>query len=147
MDKTQASVLGTRLFVIAALAVAAWAMVFKTGVASSDQAGIVLLLPDQVDSWLGVEILFCPDRKCGGQFVASPLETPTTCPRCGAALDTMTWAERDMLPGDTGLIRKYYSRPGHRDPIQTTIVLSGDDRSSIHRPQVCMTAAGHEFVL
>jgi len=50
-----------------------------------------------------------------------------------------------MLPDDTGLVRKYYSLPGNRDGIYTTIVLSGDDRSSIHRPQVCLTAAGNEI--
>lgn len=146
MDHTQKSFLGVRLFVIAALAVAAWAMVFKTGVASSDEAGILLHLPEQVDGWTGVELLFCSSRSCGGQFTAARLENAAVCPRCGAPLDTMTWGERDMLPQDTGLIRKYYTRPGGREPIHATIVLSGDDRSSIHRPQVCMTAAGHDII-
>jgi hypothetical protein len=47
----------------------------------------------------------------------------------------MNWAERSMLPADTGLVRKYYARPGNRDGVHATIVLSGDDRSSIHRPR------------
>lgn len=145
MDNTQKSIYGARLFVIVALAVAAWAMVFKTGVATSDEAGIVMHLPDQVDGWAGVDLLFCPDRNCGGQYAASQLEDPTTCPGCGATLGNMNWAERSMLPADTGLVRKYYARPGNRDGLHATIVLSGDDRSSIHRPQVCMTAAGHEI--
>ncbi len=145
MDQNQKSFSGARLFVIAALAVAAWAMVFKTGVASSDEAGVLLLLPDHVETWSGVELLFCSDRRCGGQYAATELES-LDCPECGQPLDTMTWAERAMLPADTGLVRKYYARPGNRDPIHATIVLSGDDRSSIHRPQVCMTAAGHEII-
>ena len=146
MDKMQTSALGPRLFVIAALAAAAWALVYKTGIANSDEAGIVLHLPEQVGDWLGTDLLFCPNRECGGQYVSGQLDNSATCPRCGAALGNMNWAERSMLPADTGLVRKYYERPGGQVPLHATIVLSGDDRSSIHRPQVCMTAAGHEIV-
>ena len=145
MDKIQTSFLGVRLFVIAAFAVSAWALIYKTGVANTDEAGIVLRLPAQVADWRGTDLLFCPNRNCGGQYVPAQLEDPTTCPRCGAPLGNMNWAERSMLPADTGLVRKYYERPGHRDGLHATIVLSGDDRSSIHRPQVCMTAAGNEI--
>ena len=145
MEHTQKSVFGSRLFLIAAFAVAAWALIYKTGVATSDEAGIVLHLPEQVGEWQGLDILFCPDRACGGQYFSSQLEDPTTCPQCGAKLGNMNWAERAMLPADTGLVRKYYSIPGNRSGIHATIVLSGDDRSSIHRPQVCMTAAGNEI--
>lgn len=146
MDKTQKSLFGARLFVIVALSVAAWAMVFKTGVASSDEAGIVLYLPEHVGGWHGRELVFCTARDCGGQFIVENLEDPETCPLCGSPLDTMTWAERFMLPADTGLTRRFYIRDGIRDPLHATIVLSGDDRSSIHRPQVCMTAGGHEIM-
>ena len=145
MDPMQKSVLGSRLFVIAALAVAAWAMVYKTGVANSDEAGILLQLPEQVGDWRGENILFCSNRDCGGQYFADELENPAVCPKCGAPMDNMNWAERSMLPADTGLVRKYYSLPGNQDSLYATIVLSGDDRSSIHRPQVCMTAAGNEI--
>lgn len=130
---------------IAALAAGAWALVYKTGVAASDEAGIVLQLPNRVGAWEGVSLLFCPDRTCGAQYIASQVAGATRCPRCGAELGNMNWAERNMLPADTGLVRKYYARPGDRDGLHATIVLSGDDRSSIHRPQVCMTAAGHEI--
>ena len=130
---------------IAALAVAAWAMVHKTGVANSDEAGILLQLPEHVGEWRGSDILFCSSRECNAQYFAAELADPAACPECGSPLGNMNWAERAMLPADTGLVRKYYARAGNRDGIHTTIVLSGDDRSSIHRPQVCMTAAGHEI--
>lgn len=146
MDKTQTAFLGPRLFVIAALAVAAWALVYHTGVANTDEAGVVLQLPDRVGDWQGTSILFCPNRACGDQYFAFQLEDPTRCPKCGQPLDHMNWAERAMLPADTGLVRYFYVRPGNRDGIHASIVLSGDDRSSIHRPQVCMTAAGNEIV-
>lgn len=145
MDKMQKAILGPRLFVIVALAFAAWALVYKTGVANSDEAGIVLRLPDQVADWKGESLLFCPNRDCGGQYIASQLADPTTCPKCGARLSNMNWAERAMLPADTGLVRDYYVRPGNLDGLHASIVLSGNDRSSIHRPEVCMTAAGNEI--
>ena len=145
MEPTQKSSRWPHLFVIAAFAVAGWALVFKTGVAASDEAGIVLQLPAQVGRWGGLDMLFCPDRDCGRQYLAEQLENPNVCPECGAPLGNMNWAERSMLPADTGMARKYYVRPDGRHPIHATIVLSGDDRSSIHRPQVCMTAAGHEI--
>ena len=146
MDQAQKSYFGPRLFVIAALAVAAWALVYKSGVASSDEAGVVMQLPDTVGDWRGVDLLFCSNRKCGAEYIAEQLTDRTVCPKCGAPLSAMNWAERSMLPTDTGLVRKYYTRPGNRDAIQVSIVLSGNDRSSIHRPQVCMTAAGYEIV-
>ena len=146
MDSHQKTFLGPRLAVIAVLAVSAWAQVFKTGVAATDEAGIVLQLPGQVAGWTGVDLLFCPRRECGGQFSAGELAGATHCPRCGALLGNMNWAERAMLPADTGLVRKYYSLPGGQTGIHATIVLSGSDRSSIHRPQVCMTAAGNEIM-
>lgn len=145
MEPMQTPALGPRLFVIAALAVAAWALVYKTGVASSDEAGIVLHLPEQVGDWRGVDLLFCPNRECGAQYTSAQLENPAICPRCGSPLGNMNWAERSLLPADTGLVRKYYERPGGQNPLHATIVLSGNDRSSIHRPQVCMTSAGHEI--
>lgn len=146
MDNLQKSFFGPRLFVIAALAVAAWALVYKTGVASTDEAGIVLALPAQVGPWEGVELLFCTDRNCNRQYAADTVPANAQCPNCGAPLSNMNWAERSMLPADTGLVRKYYSLPNGTSGVHATIVLSGDDRSSIHRPQVCMTAAGHEIM-
>ena len=146
MDILQKSIFGPRLFVIAALAVAAWALVYKTGVATTDEAGIVLELPTRVGSWEGVELLFCTDRNCSRQYAATAVPDGAGCPHCGAPLNTMNWAERSMLPADTGLVRKFYSLPNGAVGVHATIVLSGNDRSSIHRPQVCMTAAGNEIV-
>ncbi len=146
MVKLQTSFLGPRLLVIAALAVAAWAMVFKTGVATSDEAGIVMRLPDQVGPWRGEELLFCSRRQCNASFMARQLQDRTACPQCGAPLSNMTWGERDMLPSDTQLVRKHYTLSVADEGLHASIVLSGNDRSSIHRPQVCMTAAGYDIV-
>lgn len=152
MDKAKKSLIPTRIFALLAIALAAWAVVFHTGVVDTDQAGILLELPESIPPWQGHELLFCSSRSCGHSFFVEALPrdddgTPTdTCPDCGAPLSTMNWAEKAMLPADTGLTRCLYVAPhGGAPTVQATIVLSGNDRSSIHRPQVCMTAAGHEI--
>ena len=83
MEPMQTPALGPRLFVIAALAVAAWALVYKTGVASSDEAGIVLHLPEQVGDWRGVDLLFCPNRECGAQYTWPSSKIPPSAPAAG----------------------------------------------------------------
>jgi EpsI family protein len=52
-------------------------------------------------------------------------------------------AEKEILPPDTGYSRKLYFN--HRDPAKQvflSIVLSGRDRSSIHRPELCLVGQG-----
>lgn len=49
--------------------------------------------------------------------------------------------ERQILPEDTGFARKLYtSLEGHY--VYLSIVLSGGDRSSIHRPELCIVGNG-----
>jgi EpsI family protein len=68
----------------------------------------------------------------------------------------VTRIEREILPPDTGYSRRTYvalHQPGHG--VFLSIVLSGRDRTSIHRPELCVTGQGwtisqqtsHEFSL
>lgn len=55
----------------------------------------------------------------------------------------VTAVERDLLPVDTGYSRRNYAalhQPGHQ--VFLSIVLSGRDRSSIHRPELCVAGQG-----
>ena len=55
----------------------------------------------------------------------------------------VTPTEREILPPDTGFSREIYF--SHRDPSQQvflSIVLSGRDRTSIHRPELCLVGQG-----
>lgn len=55
----------------------------------------------------------------------------------------MDRAEAAILPSDTGLARAGYRDRLQREPaVLASIVLSGSDRSSIHRPELCLTGAG-----
>jgi exosortase len=55
----------------------------------------------------------------------------------------VTAVERETLPPDTGYSRKNYMRLGNaREQVFFSIVLSGRDRSSIHRPELCLIGQG-----
>lgn len=150
MEKDRKQVLLARSFLIAALAAAVWMVRCHSGVVNSDEAGVVLALPERAGNWIGDEMFHCSSLSCGRVFLASTLPSDASagspCPVCGAPLDTMNTAERAMLPRDTGLVRKQYVRPlPPHLPVTASIVLSGNDRTSIHRPQVCMVAAGYDI--
>ncbi len=51
--------------------------------------------------------------------------------------------EREILPADTGFSRKlYHAAADARQRVFLSIVLSGRDRTSIHRPELCLVAQG-----
>jgi EpsI family protein len=55
----------------------------------------------------------------------------------------VTAVERDVLPADTGFSRRTYvdlRQPGHA--VFFSVVLSGRDRTSIHRPELCLVGQG-----
>ena len=54
---------------------------------------------------------------------------------------SMNPAERGILPADTELVRRYYADT-HGHEIECSIVLSGAEQRSIHRPEGCMTSQG-----
>ncbi|KAF0093606.1 MAG: transmembrane protein EpsH [Puniceicoccaceae bacterium 5H] len=54
-------------------------------------------------------------------------------------------AERQVLPADTGFARALYRR-FNGDQVLYSVVVSGADRSSIHRPEICLRAQGWEIL-
>jgi len=53
----------------------------------------------------------------------------------------VTQSESDILPKDTTFGRKFYNDPKSFG-VQTSVVLMGSDRTSIHDPHYCLTAQG-----
>jgi hypothetical protein len=49
--------------------------------------------------------------------------------------------ELGWLPADTTYARRQYEAPGRRS-LLLNVVLMGQDRTSIHRPQICLTGQG-----
>ncbi len=55
--------------------------------------------------------------------------------------------EREVLPPDTGFSRKnYVSLRDRSQQVYLSIVLSGRDRTSIHRPEICLVGQGWTIV-
>lgn len=131
--------------VIGLLALTALLLAFTVDVRVSDEAGIKVRLPERVGDWQGKEIRYCLNPACQRDFLVDDLADPDRCPACGGRLDTMSKAEKDLLPGDTVLLRKRYVNPAG-DAVFVTIVLSGKERVSIHRPQICLVGQGNEIV-
>jgi hypothetical protein len=53
----------------------------------------------------------------------------------------ITKVELSWLPADTTYARRYYEAPD-RFGLSLNVVLMGQDRTSIHRPQICLTGQG-----
>jgi hypothetical protein len=120
------------------------ALAFTVDVTTTDQAGIKVYLPDQVGVWNGRELRFCQNYECHKQFTTDQLADRDHCPNCGSELAGATREERDLLPPDTVLFRKVYEN-GAGNRLFTTIVLSGSERASIHRPQICLEGQGNRI--
>ena len=57
-------------------------------------------------------------------------------------MDAWSLAERNILPADTAIAKKIFG-DGRNTPVHVTVVLSGKEQKSIHRPQKCLPAQGY----
>ena len=121
------------------------ALAFAVDVHVSDETGIRLDLPDRVGVWQGRGILYCIQEECRGSFFVDELADPDVCPDCGDPLGGISYAEYVQLPRDTVVRKMVYQHPGGA-VVYASYVLSGKERASIHRPQVCLTNNGNEIV-
>lgn len=134
------------LILIGLVAATSFALAVTVETAGSDEAGIIPELPDVVGEWTGDDILFCWNPKHQAVYNASEVPDPTVCPEpdCGGKLGPMTLIEKSMLPADTIVVKKRYTHADGRQIIGT-IVMSGKERASIHRPETCLTGHGSEI--
>lgn len=134
------------IVMICLLVVTSLALAYTVDVSIRDEAGVRTNFPEVVGEWKGEELRFCQNPDHRGDYRISELNgNLETCPECGAELDTMTIAENALLPDDTVLVKNSYKHPSGRI-VNSSIVLSGSERSSIHRPQVCLVGQGNEIV-
>lgn len=131
--------------VIALLVLTSLALAFSVDVTVTDKAGVIMDMPLRVGNWVGQEMRFCQNPTCLREFRLGDLGDAEKCPSCGGPLDTMTKAERDLLPADTEIIKMDYRQPSGQS-LYVTIVLTGRERASIHRPQACLVGQGNEIL-
>lgn len=119
-------------------------LAFSVNVELTNEAGIRLEIPDDVGAWSGSQILFCQGVACQKVAMARDLTEDNTCPECGESMHDMSRLEADLLPDDTGMVKKQFVGPaGHA--VNASIVLSGKERGSIHRPELCLTGQGQKI--
>lgn len=134
------------LILIGLLATTSIVLAVTVETSGSDEAGIIPELPDHVGEWVGDDILFCWNPKHQGVYNKSEVGEARNCPEpdCGGELGSMTLIEKSMLPSDTVVVKKRYKHPDGREMFGT-IVMSGKERASIHRPETCLTGHGSEI--
>ncbi len=107
---------------------------------------VPLELPDELGPWRAERVYYCTSNQCARTWLQSQLPgEPAACPECGAALDGISLGEINLLPDATPIFRRVYRRAGHPD-IMATVVFSGIERRSIHRPQVCLVGQGNRIL-
>ena len=100
-------------------------------------------LPHELGGWVGRDVFFCHNEMCLRELET---ETPDmSCPYCGQPL-VKGWslAEKRQLPPDTWLARRKY-RNAEGAEVTVTLVLSGMEQVSLHRPQMCLAGQGFDM--
>lgn len=133
------------LILIGLMALTALALAFTVDVDLNDQAGVQMELPDQIDAWGGDELRYSHDRDNPKQYQVSELELPDIDPETGEKLFRMSYAEYEALPHDTEFRKSIYTNDVG-DRVFVSIVLSGKERNSIHRPQRCLVGQGNAIM-
>jgi hypothetical protein len=122
------------------------ALAFTVDVKLSDTPGIQMELPPGMDGgWVGDELRYSHDKENPRQFLISQLELPDIDPETGDRLHKMSLAEYDALPHDTQFIKSVYTNALDQS-VFVSIVLSGKERNSIHRPQRCLVGQGNSIL-
>lgn len=103
-------------------------------------------LPSKNGHMDGRNAWFCHNYKCLSTVILPDTLYAPKCPACGSSM-IRDWSlgESIQLPADTILMKKAYVY-SNSSPIMVMAVISGNDRTSIHRPQMCVTAQGHTIV-
>ncbi|HWL17425.1 MAG TPA: EpsI family protein, partial [Opitutus sp.] len=110
-------------------------------------AGVVAVAVLGTAIWLS-EVEASPARGAAGVRLAEDGVDPVELPAfvgtdwIGRRAEVSA-VEREILPADTGFSRRnYVSLAGGAHTVFVSIVLSGRDRTSIHRPELCLVAQG-----
>ena len=131
------------LVLIGLMIVTALALAFTVNVDMNDRPGVRMDLPATLDEWAGDELRYSHAGETDSkQYRVSELEIPNIDPETGEKLYRMSFAEYEVLPKDTQFRKSIYTN-GVSGQVFVSIVLSGKERNSIHRPQRCLVGQGN----
>jgi len=122
------------------------ALAYSVDVSLTNEAGIQLKLPPKLGEWQGAQVRFCHEKGHGDVLIdIEDIENFNACPECEGDLNDMSKSEYDLLPKDTGMLKMRYTHATGRN-VHASIVMSGKERGSIHRPEQCLTGQGSNLV-
>lgn len=139
--------------IVLALILATGHYLARPRVISGNPTGdIPLEMPAQLGEYTSERVIFCMSDQCSRAFRESTLsietngvlQSATTCPVCGSDLSPVSIGEMKLLPDNTPIFRREYIREGSPS-VQATVVFSGIERRSIHRPQICLVSQGNRI--
>lgn len=134
------------LILIGLMVLTSLALAFTVDVTLSDQAGVRMDLPPTLEGgWTGDPLRYSHDKENPKQYRLSELEIPNIDPVSGERLHTMSRVEYEQLPKDTQFVKSIYTNEAGQQ-VFVSIVLSGRERDSIHRPERCLPGQGSEIV-
>ena len=106
-----------------------------------DTPPLSLALPSTVGDWRGSVPLFCQEEACMNViWDAEDGDIPETCSECDGPLASTSLPELRILPEGTRVGKMVYRRG--RESISVSVVLTGSQRSGIHRPEWCLPSQG-----
>lgn len=108
--------------------------------------GINMDWPSSIGSWYGVSLFYCHNADNPIEVTGDGYAEGDACPECGEPLWSMAVVEKSLLPGDTIVKKMQFYHATRNDRIQCAVVVSGKDRSSIHRPEVCLVGPNSEII-
>jgi len=110
----------------------------------SDVMPVCRELPERIGDANAASVLFCQNEACMKSFIQTNAAM-SKCVFCGSDADIVSLPEKRVLPKDTIINRKYYVSP-QNSSFLVTVVTSGRQRTSIHRPEMCLEAQGYRLV-
>ncbi len=109
---------------------------------------IVKEFPPTMGGMQSEPIWYCHEQACLVDFPDSKITTredgKPVCPNCGNPLFTISLSEKLILPKDTFLLKRVYENA--HSSYTVTMVVSGESRVSIHRPDMCLPGQGYVVV-
>ena len=105
-------------------------------------------LPHQIPGYTSDHPWFCHNDQCNAQEEESMLTAKQLqdgdgfkCPLCGGPMRKISAGELRDLPKDTEILKRTYRSPAGNTYF-ISVVISGKNRGSIHRPELCLPAQG-----
>ncbi|MCL1920115.1 MAG: exosortase-associated EpsI family protein [Kiritimatiellaeota bacterium] len=105
-------------------------------------------LPHLIDGYTSTRPWFCHDDQCNTSVEENVLISRDLrdgdgfkCPACDKPMHKVSLGEMRDLPADTTILKRTYRSAGG-ESYAVSVVISGRNRSSIHRPELCLPAQG-----